>query len=187
MGTWVNGTTPPVNSGPNFAKIDLWDSNNIAQAFFGMSGGTATPDQYTSAQDGVRLADDVIMTNVIGFTVKVWEPAANNGDGRIRRPGILPRGLQSADLPVSTSKEPSTKRGSAIPHAENPGLQVPANTNYPCVYDSYCFSYENEGIYTFNQSGNRVAVAQQLSCRTGKMAGRHFDQRTGRRWQRPCR
>ena len=156
MGTWVNGTTPPVNSGPNFAKIDLWDSNNIAQAFFGMSGGTATPDQYL-AQDGVRLADDVIMTNVIGFTVKVWEPAANNGTG-----GYVDLGYgRAAYNPQIYPVPPQGTQYKRFGHTGMPksGLQVPANTNYPCVYDSYCFSYENEGIYTFNQSGNRVAVA----------------------------
>ena len=32
------------------------------------------------------------------------------------------------------------------------------NASYPCIYDSYCFSYENEGIYNFNTSGNPVHV-----------------------------
>ena len=36
-----------------------------------------TPDQVL-ATDGTRISDDVVMTNVIGFDVKVWEPARRN-------------------------------------------------------------------------------------------------------------
>ena len=31
---------------------------------------------------GLRVADDVILTNVIGFDVKVWDPAPNSGGGQ---------------------------------------------------------------------------------------------------------
>ena len=63
-------------AGPNVPQIDMWD----------MSGGSLerfrTPARPVSgAKDGTRLADDVVLTNVIGFDVKVWEPAANGGVG----------------------------------------------------------------------------------------------------------
>ena len=57
-------------------RSTIGTATNIANAF-GLSSGTASPDQYLCAQDGTRLADDVVLTNVIGFDVKVWEPAAN--------------------------------------------------------------------------------------------------------------
>ena len=83
MATWVNGTTPAPTGVPSInQQIDYWDSGSIATVF-GLSSGTASPDQYMNRtrQDATRLADDVVLTNVIGFDVKVWEPAANNGVG----------------------------------------------------------------------------------------------------------
>ena len=85
-------TPPPPASGPllpqtsnqtqNQNQIDLWDNTNIASAF-GMRPDVS-PDLYMcqgSPDPQTRLADDVILTNVIGFDVKVWEPAANSGQG----------------------------------------------------------------------------------------------------------
>ncbi len=79
MSNWVNGTTPPApSSPPSFSKIDMWDSADISNRF-GLPAGTS-PDQYLAQGSngqgtGVRLADDVILTNVIGFDVKAWDPA----------------------------------------------------------------------------------------------------------------
>ena len=83
---WVNGTTPsPSSSLPALSQqIDYWDNASIVKAFFGTlppsppAPPPPTPDQFLAypSLDGARQADDVILTNVIGFDVKVWDPAA---------------------------------------------------------------------------------------------------------------
>ena len=75
--------------------IDYWDSTgtantaSISSAFvslanaWGVSSGTAgIPDQFL-ATDGTRVADDVVLTNVIGFDVKAWDPGAGSARFRI--------------------------------------------------------------------------------------------------------
>ena len=80
MATWVNGSTPPVpGTLPNTSQgIDYWDNANLSKVFFpNTTSGTASPDQYLALAVGgtcTRLADDVILTNVIGFDIKVWDP-----------------------------------------------------------------------------------------------------------------
>lgn len=58
---WVVGRTPATTG--SIATLDLWSNNpnhRVADAAL-----------YTN---GTRIADDVILTNVIGFDVKAWDP-----------------------------------------------------------------------------------------------------------------
>jgi hypothetical protein len=152
MSKWVNGTTPlPPSTLPSLSQqIDMWDSSNVAKAFKVPAG--ASPDQFL-AQDGTRLADDIVLTNVIGFDVKVWEPAANNGAG-----GYMDLGYNGDkfDPTLVPPQGPTTPR---FDHLGAPKSGLVATASTPRVYDSYCFSYENEGIYKFNASGNPVQLS----------------------------
>ena len=140
MANWGSGTTPQVISGPNITQMDYWDSAYIANAF-----GTASPDQVLDqAQDAIRLADDVILNNVIGFDVKVWEPAANSGAG-----GYVDLGY--AGTPFNSALVPPT--GPTIPRFNHTGAPKSQLVGPPCIYDTYNFAYENEGIYQFDASG----------------------------------
>jgi len=108
MGGWVNGSTPPPPATlPTVSPIDLWDTST-ADSY---SVTNALPETYLcSGGTPTRPADDVVLNNVIGFDVEVWENSA--------------------------------------------GTFV----NMPNSYDTGCWSYENEGIYNFNASGNPVTV-----------------------------
>jgi prepilin-type N-terminal cleavage/methylation domain-containing protein len=172
MANWGCGSTPPPSSTPVIDPrgIDMWDRStddklNVSQVL---------PDQYLNnpsktiiSPDGVRLADDVILTNVIGFDVKVWEPAVNNGMGGYVDLGYNGKPLiQSGVGPFQVQDYP-VPQGPSSPRFQHPGVYAPAPTapytkyslvataQYPQrVYDSGCFSYENEGIYHFDQNGN---------------------------------
>ena len=156
MAGWVNGTTPPVNAGPSISQMDYWSNSDIATKF-NLPSGTTSPDQYL-AQDGTRVADDVVLTNVIGFDVKVWEPALNTyvdlGYG----------GLGTA----TQLKNYAFPTGPTVARFQHPGVYalsqqyglVATAQLRQCVYDTGCFSYENEGIYHFDSSGKlQVDVA----------------------------
>lgn len=61
---WGGSLTSPANP---FTAIDFWtNKSGYRLADNALSGGAA----------GTRVADDVILTNVIGFDVKAWDPGA---------------------------------------------------------------------------------------------------------------
>ncbi len=72
---WSVGRAPTQPT--NKATIDFWSNHTST------SGGT---DSYpwsdsTLLTGGTRTTDDIILTNVIGFDVKAWDPKANSGQG----------------------------------------------------------------------------------------------------------
>jgi hypothetical protein len=182
MSYWINGSTPLPNQGapviPSIPstplQIDYWDKANIAGSL--NISGTASPDQYL-AQDGTRFADDVILTNVIGFDVKVWDPGAPirllvtaTGTSTVKPgdPGYLPTAplanLYGAYVDLGWARfDPNYKLSSnAVPVPKFwaygsslsglTGHDLPLNLQSPRVYDTYSFSYENEGIYRYDPS-----------------------------------
>jgi len=151
MAKWQCGTTPS-GAAPTIANIDMWDNADIAKVFK-LPAGTTSPDQYL-AQDAKRLADDVVLNNVIGFDVKVWEPAANGGIGGYVDLGYSSNGKFNPLL--VPPQGPSVPR---FDHWGSPKSGLAATAKTARVYDSYCFSYENEGIYNFNAAGVPVPVS----------------------------
>jgi prepilin-type N-terminal cleavage/methylation domain-containing protein len=156
MSNWINGTTPPPPSpAPKLpSTMDYWDKQNIATSF-GLSSGTLSPDQYLNraAQDGTRLADDVVLTNVIGFDVKVWEPAPNGPNNNA--PGYVDLGyfggnpipFASYTFPPGPYQQRFQHPGLYVPNPQNPNQYgLAALGKVPRVYDSGCFGYENEGF-----------------------------------------
>jgi type II secretory pathway pseudopilin PulG len=163
MANWKTGSTPPASPGPTLQKLDYWDPNsaNSIPKAFNLPAGT-TLDQYL-AQDGTRLSDDVVLTNVIGFDIKVWEPAPNKPNNG--SPGYVDLGWGNVGpIQYTTYVTSTTNRfpqGPADPrfqhlgiYAQNTKYSLAATTAYPQrVYDTGCFGYENEGIYHLNSSG----------------------------------
>ena len=99
------------------------------------------------------MADDVILTNVLSFDVKVWEPAANGGQG-----GYVDLGYGgSGDHFVPASVPP---QGPGTPRFDHTGSPKSGLVGPPCVFDSYNFAYENEGIYNVDpNSGKLIALS----------------------------
>ncbi len=56
--TWNAGAQPPPTGGNSLSQYDFWNDPPITN--YSASGG--------------RIAEDIILTNVIGFDVKVWDP-----------------------------------------------------------------------------------------------------------------
>jgi len=163
---------PKIPPPPNMQGIDYWNSQSLPGTYAKLCKLATTPasaDQVL-AQDGVRVADDVVLTNVIGFDVKVWEPAPNlpnNGMPGYVDLGYLGTGpfqLQQYVFPQNSSIARFQHLGvyALAGNAQNPyPYSLVATPAFPqCVYDTGCFSNENEGIYHFDQNGNlKVDVA----------------------------
>ncbi len=131
---------PPTNR-----QVDLWSSQP--------SDTTWIPDTYlvnnsrytppNPAPD--RLADDLVLTNVIAFDVKVWEPALNQPNNNAS--GFVDLGYARSQF-VPAQNPPKNSSVQRFQHVGAPLSYLTAGGAYSqCVYDTGCFSYENEGIY----------------------------------------
>ena len=181
MANWTNGSTPPppVQTKWPSLSVDSWDNTATGPFSLTVSSTANLSDQALTnlTNDGLRVADDVVLTNVIGFDVKIWEPAANNGAGGYIDLGWNPNLSPPASTPAASIalKNLVPPQSPATPRFTNGGIQesrlnaYSTNTLPQCVYDSGCFSYENEGMYHFDSKGNPVPDA----------GGRPFHERPG--------
>jgi type II secretory pathway component PulJ len=163
---WTCGSTPfkPIAAAKIDQRgIDMWDRSTDDK----LNVSSVLPDQFLGT-GGTRVADDVVLTNVIGFDIKVWDPGYNYGVGgyvdlgyQANPPfagGSTPIDIQNYSFPqgptVSRFHHPGiyALRGTAVPYYRS-SLVASPQTFLPRVYDSGCFSYENEGIYHFDQYG----------------------------------
>jgi type II secretory pathway component PulJ len=130
MGGWTAGTTPsPPASPPTCQKADMWGENQSTDI------AAQLPEAYF-ATDGTRVADDVVLNNVIGFSVNVWDYQAQqyvmlggSGAGSFAASGMAPAAAATHVTPTGN-------------------YQLAAPT-----YDIWSQSYENEGT-VFDGSGN---------------------------------
>jgi type II secretory pathway component PulJ len=75
--SWTNGSIPISATGQSAAtQVDYWSP----QAFVGTS---LAENCLNGKVDGARPNDDVILTNVIGFDVTVWDPQAPQANGGV--------------------------------------------------------------------------------------------------------
>ena len=127
------GTSPTAKT-----AIDFW------------SGGTSTShsDSYPWAETyfgtGNCLSDDIILTNVIGFDVKVWDPKANGGQGAY------------VDLGYNTMLT-GTNATNFSSLGDNKSSLMAANSNSSRVYDTYSTTYfDPRGSNGIDDDGNGV-------------------------------
>lgn len=150
MTNWQNGSTPTPTAGPP-GEADMW--NNSSSGTYSVA--SVLPDQWLnrSSQKGQRISDDVVLTNVIGFDVKVWEPAANNGAGGYVDLGSNAPAVTGGTVTImpnmqNTFQPPS---GPTYYRFNNGGIAESGlsgsgsgSTATARVYDSGCFADANE-------------------------------------------
>jgi type II secretory pathway component PulJ len=181
MKNWKTGSTPPPAApAPASLMVDLWDNSINGNL------NKNLPDQAlnSAAQDGQRVADDVVLTNVIGFDVKVWEPAANGGAGGYVDLGSTETGAQGGAVSITPgAKNPfQTPQSPSMYRFNNGGITesgLARTVAMPqAVYDSGCFSYANElggSQATNGLADNPAGIVDVLSeyiMTTGPLAGK---------------
>lgn len=116
--SWNAGTQTPSSMG-SFTTIDLWTPD-----------ATQRPTDYAYNSTATsRYADDIILTNVIGFDVKSWDPVYG---------GYVDLGYKNDTYAVNTAI------ALGLSHVGNTNSQLDATSTYPSrVYDTYSTSYEN--------------------------------------------
>lgn len=151
--SWGPGRTQPI--GKFAEQIDLW---NDPHPWPGVDSDTGTLTQY---RDGLRIAEDVILTNVISFDVKAWDPGAPvYGDGST---ALGPSDPGYKDL---FAKAPVIGYGAYVDLGYAPNYTAPAGAPLPRfhhlgdarsalnatdaeaarVYDTWSLHYEHDGI-----------------------------------------
>jgi hypothetical protein len=111
-GIWSGYTLPTAKT-----TVDFW-SKDTSQLFADNALGYA----------GSRISDDVILTNVVGFDVKAWDPGANGGAGGYVDLGYNPT---ASTFFSDYGAAKSMLRGSATTAR---------------VYDTWSTHYENVGL-----------------------------------------
>ena len=168
MGGWQTGTTPAPSSGYT-GNVDMWDNtpNSTINTPNSTVNNPGLSDQaLNSALDGARVADDVVLTNVIGFDVKVWEPAANGGAGGYVDLGSTEAGAQGGAVALTSFLPP---KNAGYYRFNNGGITesgLSGTGSQPRIYDSGTFSYFNElagGLLTNGFDDDNSLVVDDLS------------------------
>ncbi|MFZ1936892.1 MAG: hypothetical protein WAU84_24420, partial [Thermoguttaceae bacterium] len=139
-GSWtVGGPYPSLPAAKT--HLDFWSNRT----------STSNSDSYPWADTyfgtGSRLSDDIILTNVIGFDVKAWDPKASNGQGG--------QGMY-VDLGYNTTLT-GTNATNFSSLGDNKSSLMAANSNSARVYDTYSTSYfDPKGSNGIDDNGDGV-------------------------------
>jgi hypothetical protein len=155
---WRAGNMPPPGGLPaDDATTDFWNDPtpwaNIVDPV------TGTLNAYL---DGPRWAEDVILTNVIGFDVRAWDPGApvrSDGTTALGPSDLGYQQLAKADAPIvdygayvdlGYAPKYSPPAGAPVPlfnHVGDLRSRLQATDAQPArVYDTWSFHYEHDGI-----------------------------------------
>ncbi len=112
-----------------------------------------TPGSPTAGQ---RIAEDVILTNVIGFDVKAWDPTYNGSVGAYVDLGYNSVAYNFAWDDPNQSLSDKWIAGT-FGHLGHPKSQLnPATSNGPRVYDTWSTHYESVGTVVGDTRAGRA-------------------------------
>jgi type II secretory pathway component PulJ len=154
--SWIAGNMPPQNVPEE--PTDFWNDPTPWPAEVDPVTGTLNP--YL---DGPRMAEDVILTNVIGFDVKAWDPGAPvRSDGNVAL-GPSDPGYQA----LVSNSAPVVSYGAYVDLNYNYGgssdlsaFAGPGNAKAGLarVYDTWSFHYEHDGVDQFGDGNVDMAT-----------------------------
>lgn len=161
--------------------IDYWDKEFPWASL--VSGNTEISsidrdEAVVEALKGVRIAEDVILTNVISFDVQVWDEVVNQfinlGNGRYASSGTGNNIVTTWTINDGTPLESATsllgtqglyllaktvdaqQRKTFAQKAT--GNNLDNSTPLPCVYDTWAEEYERDGYSWPNQNGTNSSA-----------------------------
>jgi hypothetical protein len=189
---WTSGSLPaPALSPPIWGadEVDLWSNIPLAPAGV-QDAGRWYPDNYLNPDSNgsdplrpktddplyTRIADDIVLTNVIAFDVKAWDSGAPVYSKEVRienttqvvvvKPGDP--GYESVDNTwtlvgygafVDLGYErvayppPVSVPAKQFNHLGDPKSQLAGSLQRGKTYDTWSFHYENEGLDAGNRAG----------------------------------
>ncbi|MGQ9606884.1 MAG: PulJ/GspJ family protein [Thermogutta sp.] len=153
--TWLaSGILPPVTVTPRPAPYNAYDAWTNPFPFAGLDERTGL---LNSVGQLFREAEDLVLTNVLAFDVKIWDPTApfNVVNSNVVKPGDLGYPLPPPS-PAAT-----VPRGAYVDlnYADSPGISAfsgPGDSKFltrwgwalgqSCVYDTWSNHYERDGL-----------------------------------------
>ncbi|NQU24313.1 MAG: prepilin-type N-terminal cleavage/methylation domain-containing protein [Candidatus Nealsonbacteria bacterium] len=136
----VGDPLPEASISAGDAPFDAWYNPN---PWAGVDRATGHLEQYYNPKNpepGQRISEDVILTNVIGFDVKVWDPGADNLVGKY--------------VDLGDNGGFGDQRQFNLGGLSRSGLAAGANTTGKyCIYDTYSQHYEYDGLDQDNSNG----------------------------------
>jgi type II secretory pathway component PulJ len=138
---------PVAGSTGSFAGVTSMDFWNNPHPWGGVDKATGALSTYAS---GLRVAEDVILTNVIGFDVKAWDPTAPiyAGTGAAAGTTISPGDLTYP--PAAGATQIGTGAYVDLGYLPSGSSQFSGVGNYsstvPRVYDTWSTHYEADGL-----------------------------------------
>ncbi len=181
---WVAGATAPTTATPfsvrtAISPVDFWFNPHpwaslpTGSEIVWPGTPVSLPDgRMSDYDDGARIGEDVILTNVVGFDVKVWDPNAPifKYTGGTNNPALLPgdpgylAALAAYAPPVPGTDPQIIGYGAyvdlnytrniapALSAFAGPGVSMPVaggralNAGLGWTYDTWSTHYENDGI-----------------------------------------
>lgn len=149
VGMPLNQVPPDANNPSVPVKknaVDFWMNSTASVG----TDTSATPwAESVVCTGGTRFADDVILTNVISFDVKAWDPTVTEWDAALgdwlNRPTYVDLGYNNLAF-NSTNVRANTELGSGLRHLGHPRSGLAAATWEARVYDTYSSQYESDGV-----------------------------------------
>ena len=193
---WIAGAMTPgmfpattISTPSNPVKMDYWSATPL-KAVNDAAGGKVLMEPAPGVNceavlgysSGTRLADDVVLTNVIGFDVKAWDPAAGvynpTSGSYIVQGAYVDLGAydKSKYLPIAGTFAAMLKNSGLLDGSGNP-TALPTydtwSTSYETIYGNYNSSdptqpsgpgrsyngFDNLGIGVVNSTAELTAAA----------------------------
>lgn len=152
-GSWLaTGILPPVTLTASAGPMGRWDYWTNPYPFQETDPQTGL---LTSVGQLYRESEDLVLTNVLAFDVKIWDPAApvniGSSGGLVVRPGDV--GFSSGQQAIAKGAYVDL----AYAPSPNPNVSLSAFSNYPvpkakfanwglAVYDTWSNHYEKDGL-----------------------------------------
>lgn len=127
--TWTVNRLPPTPA-PTLGTLDLWTNDTSRRL-----------SDQAFATSNLRIADNVILTNVIGFDVKAWDPSAG-GTG------------QYVDMGNPSGIGQFTGNGAIVGYIQSGAGYAPQSL--PRVYDTWSTHYEDVGTWAGDPRAGRA-------------------------------
>jgi type II secretory pathway component PulJ len=161
-GTYQNCdiTFRPDGNGTRIA-CSLGDLSNRRYRVYHNQGATAFPHALNTTYSnnnyngmrltGAREGEDIVLSDVIGFDVKVFDPTAGIGtNGNV---GVLPSdGGYQANGATNVGAYVDLGRGVGSQFG-NSTMEAKSRLTGLSTYDTWCFDYENDGVDQDNVNG----------------------------------
>jgi hypothetical protein len=145
----VSGTLPVMSlTSDNTLPTSTYDAWRNALPWNQLDKATGAHKIFYSGlpTTGQRIADDVILTNVIGFDVKAWDPTYQVATGVYG--AYVDLGYNNAVYATDYAKPVNGRDdtvANGLSHRGHPRSGMAGNATTARVYDTYSFHYENDG------------------------------------------